>query len=285
MSPVSVPYAAIRLFAEAIQLGSLGAAARVSGVTPSAVSHRIAALEAWIGAPILDRSVRRPRPTALGQVLLDGSAPAFERLDRVATAVRRASDPGRVVISAPPAIAALRLFPFIDSLCDSAKVELRPADFNAPVEEDPVDLAIRFLHDGPTELRLGVPGWSAVCSRSQWESAGCPQHVKELEGVALLHEAVFNFWPDILEGFAFDRSHLFVPFGNALDVFSAVRSGRGAALLPREVTRVAVERGELVVLGGGNAEPEAAFYALLTEVGKARDTATIVQRQLIESFG
>lgn len=285
MSPAPIPYAAIRLFAEAIQLGSLGAAARVSGVTPSAVSHRIATLEAWIGAPILDRSVRRPRPTALGQVLLDGSGPAFERLDRVATAVRRASDPGRVVISAPPAIAALRLFPFINSLDEGVKVELRPADYNAPVEDDPVDLAIRFLHEGPADLRLGVPGWSAVCSRSQWEGAGCPQHVNELEDVALLHEAVFNFWPDILDGRAAEKSHLFVPFGNALDVFSAVASGHGAALLPREVTRIGVERGELVILGGGNAEPEAAFYALLTEVGKTRDTATIVQRQLIESFG
>ncbi|MGC3938957.1 LysR family transcriptional regulator [Roseobacter sp. EG26] len=284
MSSESVPYAAIQLFAEAIELGSLRAAAKESGVTPSAVSHRIATLEAWIGAPILDRSVRRPRPTALGRALLDGSAPAFERLDRVAMAVRRASHPGRVVISAPPAIAALRLHPIVSQIDEGLTIELRSANFNAPVEDDPVDLAVRFLHDGPSDMRLGAPGWSAVCAIDQWERIGCPHHVHDLKDVALLHEAVFNFWPDILSGRSKVTPPKFVPFGDALSVFSAVASGYGVALLPREITRLAVERGELVTFQGGNAEPEAAFYVIPTEIGKTRDTAIALQRRIIDSF-
>ena len=279
-----VPYAAIRLFAESVRLGSLGAAARAAGVTPSAVSHRIATLEGWIGAPILDRSVRRPRPTALGQALLDGSGPAFVRLDRVAMAIKRASEPGRVVISAPPAIAALRLHPIINRLDEGLNIELKPADFNAPIEDDPVDLAVRFLHDGPPAVRLGVPGWSAVCAKDQWERAGRPRHVHDLTGVAFLHEAVFNFWPDIIHGGGGQASQKYVPFGDALSVFSAVTSGYGVALLPREVTRLAVEKGELVLLDGGNAELEAAFYVVATEIGKTREAAMTIQQQLIESF-
>ena len=284
MSSSAVPYAAIRIFAEVVKLGSLAAAAQTTGVTPSAVSHRIASLEDWIGAPILDRSVRRPRPTALGQALLDGSARAFDRLDRVATAVQRASLPDRVVISAPPAICALRLFACIQTFGDGVAIELRPIAFNAPIEDDPVDLAIRFMHVGPSDLRLGAPGWSAVCSKSQWEAVGQPRHIKDLRGVPLIHEAVYNFWPGLLDLTASSQPQQYVPFGDALSVFSAVSSGYGAALLPREVTRLAVASGDLVTLDGGNAEPDAAFYVVETEIGRARDVASAVQKSLLATF-
>ena len=284
-NPDQIPYAAIRLFSEAVHLGSLSAAAQASGISPSAVSHRIVSLEAWIGAPVLDRSVRRPRPTALGQVLLDGVGSAFDRLDRISSAVRRASEPDRVVVSAPPAIAALRLFPLVSGFGDDTKVELRLSDFNAPIEDDPVDLAIRFLHDGPSDQRLGVPGWSAVCSKSQWERAGRPRHVRDLQNVPFLHEAIFNFWPQVYQECHDVLPRQYVPFGDALSVFSAVSSGHGAALLPTEVARLAVANGNLVVLGGGNVEPEAAFYIARTAVGKTRDAAADVQQRFIEDFG
>lgn len=279
-----VPYASLRLLADAVALGSLSAAAEKSGVTASAVSHRIAALEDWIGAQLLDRRVRRARPTALGAMLVRGIGPAFDGIEKTVAAIRRAGDGERVLISAPPALAAVRLHPIAAEVRGDLKIELRPIGFDAPVLGDPVDIAVRFLHDGPPEARLGTPGWTAVCSRRQWEAAGKPRRADELRDVPLLHEAVFNFWPRCVAPTTKAPTHHFVPLGDALSIYAAVLSGRGAALLPREIVRPALQEGQLVALDGGNVEPDAAYYASLTDLGEAHGSAADVLARMVAAF-
>lgn len=55
-----------------IDEGSLAAAARVGGITPSAVAQRIAALEALLGVPLLVRAGRMMQPTPECRTLLPG---------------------------------------------------------------------------------------------------------------------------------------------------------------------------------------------------------------------
>ncbi|WP_417713779.1 LysR family transcriptional regulator [Pseudophaeobacter arcticus] len=55
-----------------IDAGSLAAAARVEGITPSAVAQRIAALEALLGVPLLVRAGRVMQPTPECRTLLPG---------------------------------------------------------------------------------------------------------------------------------------------------------------------------------------------------------------------
>lgn len=61
----------IETFLLVVDHGSLAEAARRLGLTPAAVTQRMQALEAEIGAPLLMRSGRRLRPTEAGQAVLE----------------------------------------------------------------------------------------------------------------------------------------------------------------------------------------------------------------------
>src|SRR4051794_14805904 len=63
-------------------------AAAVLGVTPSAVSQAIRALEARLGAALLARTTRSVGLTEAGQRFLERAAPAFDELVAAAEAAR-----------------------------------------------------------------------------------------------------------------------------------------------------------------------------------------------------
>ncbi len=66
-------------------------AAAELGVTPSAVSHQVKALEAWVGAPLFERGVRHVRLTAHGAELSDTLNKAFNAMDTALDLARRKS--------------------------------------------------------------------------------------------------------------------------------------------------------------------------------------------------
>lgn len=68
----------LRLLAAADELGSLGAAARATGMAQPNVSRAIAALEDTLGAPLLDRSPRGSTATALGKSVIAAAASLFD---------------------------------------------------------------------------------------------------------------------------------------------------------------------------------------------------------------
>ncbi|WP_121061614.1 LysR family transcriptional regulator [Chachezhania antarctica] len=67
--------------------GSFAGAAQDLGLDPSAVSHRIRALEAALGLALFDRTTRRVRPNRAGEILCQA---ANRSLDEVERAGRRA---------------------------------------------------------------------------------------------------------------------------------------------------------------------------------------------------
>ena len=64
------PLTALRAFHAAGRLGSFQAAARALAVTPSAISHQVRSLEAWLGQPLFTRGARRIDLTKAGRALL-----------------------------------------------------------------------------------------------------------------------------------------------------------------------------------------------------------------------
>lgn len=72
----------------AIQKGSLAAAAQEGGYTPSAASLQIKQLEAWFGKPLFDRSARSVSPTPFALEVAETTRALVERLD----ALRSRSD-------------------------------------------------------------------------------------------------------------------------------------------------------------------------------------------------
>ena len=67
-------YKRMALFAEVVNAGSLTAAARQLGLTPSAVSQQLRALEHSLGPALLHRSTRKLTLTEAGARYFDGCA-------------------------------------------------------------------------------------------------------------------------------------------------------------------------------------------------------------------
>ncbi|WP_233160751.1 LysR family transcriptional regulator [Actinophytocola xanthii] len=98
----------LRSFVAVARRRSFSAAARELGFTQSAVSQQVAALEADLGAVLLNR--RPVTPTRAGARLLDHAVPLLLRLDAARADVARLAAPpsARVVVGASPlAVTAL----------------------------------------------------------------------------------------------------------------------------------------------------------------------------------
>ncbi|TWP38578.1 LysR family transcriptional regulator [Leekyejoonella antrihumi] len=99
--PAPLDAGRLRLLREAALRGSISAASRTLGLTPSAVSQQLAALEREVGMPLLDRSPRGATLTGAGRALVaraeqvaDVLAAARADIERL-TGVRT----GRVAVS------------------------------------------------------------------------------------------------------------------------------------------------------------------------------------------
>lgn len=88
-------------FAESARVGSLSAAARKLDLTPAAVSKNVLRLEEELGVRLFNRSTRRLRLTAEGEVFLRRAESVLRELDEAVAEIGRATDipAGRVRIS------------------------------------------------------------------------------------------------------------------------------------------------------------------------------------------
>ncbi|MEZ5653990.1 MAG: LysR substrate-binding domain-containing protein [Burkholderiaceae bacterium] len=101
---------AVRAFEVVARLGVINKAAEELNLTPSAVSHQIANLEAFVGRELLDRTARGVRLTAAGERYLEGLAGALAVIAGAAENARQ--DSAEVLrIQAAPSFVSLWLFP------------------------------------------------------------------------------------------------------------------------------------------------------------------------------
>jgi LysR family glycine cleavage system transcriptional activator len=105
------PLSSLRAFAAAGRLQSLRDAAAELGVTPSAVSHQVKALEAWVGAPLFDRGVRQVRLTPQGHELSNALNEGFGKIDAALDRARRHSAPSSLKVATLPLFASAWLSP------------------------------------------------------------------------------------------------------------------------------------------------------------------------------
>lgn len=96
-------------------------AAATLGVTPSAVSQAVRALETRVGATLLARTTRSVGLTEAGQRFLDRAAPAFDELVAAGEAARDLGQrpTGLLRLSVPRAVIPLILEPVIASFCQA----------------------------------------------------------------------------------------------------------------------------------------------------------------------
>lgn len=107
----SIPWPALRAFVAAARTGSFRDAARDMGVTPSAVSHQIKALETHLGSALFDRGVRVVQLTPRGRALNRSLARAFESIESALSLAQATPAPTELRIAALPLFVSVWLAP------------------------------------------------------------------------------------------------------------------------------------------------------------------------------
>lgn len=154
------PLAALEAFDAAARLGSFLAAAELLHLTPSAISHRIRALEADLGAALFVRTHRRVTLTEAGAAF---HADVARALDAIAQAtLKLAGDARRCLrLSVAPAFGRAWL---LDRLAEyeaqvpTLAVELSASTRLEPITLGEVDLGIRFTEAPPA----GLTSWKLL---------------------------------------------------------------------------------------------------------------------------
>ncbi len=109
------PSIEMNVFVAAVDAGNFSAAARLLGLTPSAVSKQISRLETRLGARLLNRSTRRISLTDVGREFYDRSRSILADIDDAERAVGSASDQprGRLRITASISFGQRQIVPMV----------------------------------------------------------------------------------------------------------------------------------------------------------------------------
>jgi DNA-binding transcriptional LysR family regulator len=246
-------FSLLAAFEAAARTGSVTAAANELGLTQSAVSRQISALERQLGAALFLRERQTIRLTLAGDTYAREVREALRRISSASLNLRANPSGGTLNLAVLPFFGARWLTPRIGRFFDSHPdivvnlvTRLEPFDFRF----DTLDAAIQF----------GTAGWPGATSTSLMEEEVLPvcspafkqrYHLaapSDLLQAPLLH---LSARPDAWETWLLSNKVLFgAVHGMLFDQFAtmmeAARAGLGAALLPRFLIDRELEGGELV---------------------------------------
>jgi DNA-binding transcriptional LysR family regulator len=184
-------------FVAVADLKGFAAAARKLGLSASAVTRVVAALEDRIGLRLLQRTTRSVSLTDAGARYLERARRILADLEEAdgSAQAERSTPTGRLVVSAPLAFGRLHVAPlmcaFLQRYPDIVG-ELQLSDRTVNLVEDGIDLAVRIRHlpDSTLIMRhLGETRRIVIASPDYLERNGEPRNPGELAGHRIIHFA------------------------------------------------------------------------------------------------
>ncbi|WP_052262061.1 LysR substrate-binding domain-containing protein [Leisingera sp. ANG-M1] len=185
---------ALRAFEAAARLGSFRAAAEAINVSPTAVSHHIRGLEAYLNIQLFTRDGRQVHLTDEGARLADGTAKAFRILEATVDSVARWPEKTTVRIALGPSFATRWLLPRFGDFCAKfPDVELKLVQTPLLVSPQNVDADIFITWgDGRFPGMISEPLVSVlsapVASPALLQRLGHPQSPADLKRFPLIHQ-------------------------------------------------------------------------------------------------
>ncbi|MBS1154102.1 MAG: LysR family transcriptional regulator [Proteobacteria bacterium] len=172
----------LRFFVELVKLGSLSALAREIGITPPAVSARLAQLEQRLGVRLLNRTTRRLSVTHEGELYLKTGSRLLTELDELDRQVSSSRDvpKGLLRINATFGFGRRYVAPIVSAFRKAypdVEVQLELTDKPMNLTENAVDVGIRFgdLPDSRLIARKIVANRRLLCASPLYlKSAGKP---------------------------------------------------------------------------------------------------------------
>ena len=185
----------VEAFLSVAQHRSFRRAAAELGVTPSAISQAVRALETRVGAALFIRTTRSVGLTEAGQRFLSRAKPAFEELVAASEVARDLGQrpAGLLRLSVPRAVVPTLLEPLIASFCQAypeVEVEIVASADLVDIAAEGFDAGIRlgqFIAADMVAVRLTPPFPFAVVGSPEYLARrGRPKRVDELRDHACL---------------------------------------------------------------------------------------------------
>ena len=243
-------------FATVVDQGGFTDAARKMGISKSAVSKHISALEARLGARLLNRTTRRVSPTEIGLVYYDRARRVLNdagEADSLVTAMQSAPS-GVLRMSVATDFGVSLLSPVLDEfLAAFPDISVNMVLKNRYVEliSEGFDLAIRMgdLEDSTLRARkIAETTQRLIAAPAYFRQHGRPQRIDDLSEHRLLHysnQASANVWkinaPSGEERQVRGNGWLTVNDGQSL--LNAAVKGLGIAYLPSFLYHSSMEAG------------------------------------------
>jgi DNA-binding transcriptional LysR family regulator len=254
----------IEIFVLAIRLGSLSAAARHLGISPTMATKHLAMLELRLGATLVHRTTRQLSLTQAGAHYLERAERIMAELSDLESEVSAQSAVigGLLRVSAPVTFGVIHLPALIaefQRIQPGVTIELGLNDRYVDLMEERWDVAIRIgrLSDSSLIARKLAPAVLSLCaSPSYLARKGTPRRPEDLQqhdclGYTLAQLVGDSFW-------AFERDgSLRVAISGPLQanngeaLVNAARQGAGIVYAPRFIMAPAIAAGELIEIDVG----------------------------------
>lgn len=240
----------MRIFLAVAEANALNGAARHLGLSPSAVSKHIAALENRLGAQLFTRTTRHIALTEVGSSYLQNCQQILADLDNADAEARSASGSvqGHLKIEAPPGFAQRHIAPHLPVFLKKfphLSVELSSNDNPTDLVESNLDLSIRITpqgdHDNLIYTELATNSRRLVATKNYLAAHGTPTKPKDLSRHQLITQSATsnsNYWhfrndtgsPSTIKV----RGNIMADSGDA--ILRAVLNDGGIAMLPNYMT-------------------------------------------------
>ncbi|MGF1686050.1 LysR family transcriptional regulator [Photobacterium japonica] len=219
-------FSAMPVFVAVIQAGGFSPAAKLLGISKSAVSKRITQLEEQLGVKLLYRTTRKLSLTEAGEHYFEHAAQAYQAASHAEEAVQQlqGEPQGRLRISTPMSFGRLHVAPMIPAFLKrypKISLDMVMDDKRVDMVADGVDLAIRTgdLADSSLIARHLAPMHSVLCASPAYLAEhGMPRTLMELENHNCL---IFSYSNDVKE-WTFVKSN---PQGDSQETVTVVVSG------------------------------------------------------------
>lgn len=149
----------IALFLQIVEKGSLAAAGREAGLSPTTVSERLCALESHYGVVLLNRTTRAISLTEEGRTLVEGAKSVLGEVEDLETRIRLGAQTlsGPIRVSAPSDIGRTVVSAEISRFLSehpAISVELLLTDGYVDIVGQGFDIAVRFGAVTDSSLRV-----------------------------------------------------------------------------------------------------------------------------------
>ncbi|QTD92992.1 LysR family transcriptional regulator [Burkholderia anthina] len=196
----------LAFFVQLVKHGSLSALAREVGVTPPAVTARLARLEARLGVRLLNRTTRRISVTQEGELYLSHGARLLlelEELDRMVSSAR-AIPKGLLRVNATFGFGRRHIAPAISEFARryaEVEVQLTLTDRSIRLADEAYDVGIWFgeVPDSRLVARRIAPNRRLLCASPAYlKQAGTPATPRDLHAhkciVLRENDAAYGTW-------------------------------------------------------------------------------------------